>query len=53
MRRGEIWTVSGGKDHAGKPRPAIILQDHSFDATSSITICAFSVNVRLQNGTAM
>jgi hypothetical protein len=21
MRRGEIWTVAGGKDYAGKPRP--------------------------------
>jgi len=27
MRRGEIWTVAGGKDYAGKPRPAVILQD--------------------------
>lgn len=21
MKRGEIWTVAGGKDYAGKPRP--------------------------------
>ncbi len=42
MKRGEIWTVSGGKDYAGKPRPAVILQDDRFDATSSITICAFT-----------
>ena len=42
MRRGEIWTVSGGKDYAGKPRPVVILQDDSFDATNSITICAFT-----------
>ena len=42
MKRGEIWTVSGGKDYAGKPRPAVVVQDDSFDATDSITICAFS-----------
>ena len=41
MRRGEIWTISGGKDYAGKPRPVVIVQDNSFDATDSITICAF------------
>ncbi|MCL4782743.1 MAG: type II toxin-antitoxin system PemK/MazF family toxin [Bryobacterales bacterium] len=40
MRRGEVWTVSGGKDYAGKPRPAVIVQDDSFNATDSITICA-------------
>jgi mRNA interferase MazF len=44
VRRGEIWTVSGGQDYAGKPRPAVILQDDSFDATSSITICAFTTD---------
>jgi mRNA interferase MazF len=42
MKRGEIWTVSGGGDYAGKPRPAVIIQDDSFDATASITICAFT-----------
>jgi len=44
MRRGEIWTVAGGKDYAGKPRPVVIVQDDSFDATDSITICAFTTN---------
>lgn len=44
MRRGEIWTVAGGKDYAGKPRPAVILQDESFDATNSVTICAFTTD---------
>jgi mRNA interferase MazF len=43
-RRGDIWTVSGGKDYAGKPRPAVIVQDDSFDATASITICAFTTD---------
>ncbi len=44
MRRGEVWTVSGGKDYAGKPRPVVIVQDDSFDATDSITICAFATD---------
>lgn len=44
MRRGEIWTVSGGKDYAGKPRPVVVVQDDAFDATASITICAFTTD---------
>jgi mRNA interferase MazF len=44
MRRGDIWTVSGGQDYAGKPRPAVIVQDDAFDATDSITICAFTTD---------
>jgi mRNA interferase MazF len=42
MRRGEIWTVSGGADYAGKPRPAVIVQDDRFDGTRSVTICGFT-----------
>jgi mRNA interferase MazF len=42
MKRGDIWTVAGGPGHAGKPRPAIVLQDNRFDATESITICPFT-----------
>ena len=38
--RGEIWIVSGGKDYAGKPRPAVILQDDRFGMTHSVTVCA-------------
>ncbi|MEX2583636.1 MAG: type II toxin-antitoxin system PemK/MazF family toxin [Gemmatimonadota bacterium] len=44
MKRGEIWTVAGGADHAGKPRPAVIVQDDEFDATRSITMCVFTTN---------
>jgi mRNA interferase MazF len=44
LRRGEIWTVAGGKDYAGKPRPVVIVQDDRFDATDSITICAFTTD---------
>ena len=42
MKRGDVWTVAGGPDYAGKPRPAVVLQDDAFDATASITICPFT-----------
>jgi mRNA interferase MazF len=42
VSRGEVWTAAGGKDYAGKPRPVVIVQDDRFDATGSITICAFT-----------
>ncbi len=45
MRRGEVWTVAGGPDYAGKPRPAAILQDDVFDATASITLCPFTTHI--------
>lgn len=41
MKRGEIWTVSGGSETATKLRPVVIVQDDSFDATASVTVCAF------------
>lgn len=44
MRRGDIWTVAGAKDYAGKPRPVVIVQDDRFDGTDSITICAFTTD---------
>lgn len=43
MKRGEIWTVSGA-GYAGKPRPAVIVQDDRFDATASVTICVFTTD---------
>jgi len=42
MKRGEIWTVAGGSAYTGKPRPCVIVQEDTFDATQSITICAFT-----------
>ena len=36
-------TVSG-RGYAGKPRPAVIVQDDRFDATESITVCAFTTD---------
>ncbi len=44
MKRGEIWTLAGGKDYAGKPRPAVIVQDDRFDRTDSVTVCAFTTD---------
>ena len=44
MKRGEIWTVSGGNNYAGKPRPAVLVQEDNFEGTSSITLCAFTTD---------
>jgi mRNA interferase MazF len=44
MKRGDIWTVSGGADYIGRPRPAVIVQDDDFDATRSITLCVFTTD---------
>ncbi|CAN5817535.1 type II toxin-antitoxin system PemK/MazF family toxin [soil metagenome] len=44
MTRGEIWTAAAGSGYAGKPRPVIILQDDRFDATASVTVCAFTTD---------
>lgn len=42
MRRGEIWTLSGGGSYTGKPRPAVIVQNDAFDATGSVALCPFT-----------
>ena len=42
MKRAEIWTVAGGPDYVGKPRPAVLLQDDAFEGTASITLCPFT-----------
>src|SRR4051812_19790782 len=44
MKRGEIWTIAGGKDYARKARPAVVLQDDRFDSTASITNCPFTTD---------
>jgi mRNA interferase MazF len=44
MKRGEVWAVSGSGQYAGKPRPAVIVQEDLFEGTSSITICAFTTD---------
>ena len=44
MRRGEIWTAAAGSGYVGKPRPVVIVQDDRFDATRSVTVCAFTTD---------
>ena len=44
MKRGDIWTVAGGADYTGKPRPAVIVQSDLFDGTRSVTICPFTTD---------
>ena len=44
MKRGEIWTAAAGSGYAGKPRPVVIIQDDRFDATGSVTVCAFTTD---------
>jgi mRNA interferase MazF len=45
MKRAEIWTAAGGPDYAGKPRPAVILQDDAFAGTASIALCPFTTHI--------
>jgi mRNA interferase MazF len=42
VRRGEIWSVAARGAYTGKPRPAAVVQDDRFDATSSVTICVLT-----------
>jgi mRNA interferase MazF len=44
MKRGEVWTVSAGGPYTGKPRPGVIVQEDRFQATNSITLCAFTTD---------
>ncbi len=44
MKRGEIWTASAGSGYVAKPRPVVIVQDDRFDATASVTVCAFTTD---------
>jgi len=44
VKRGEVWTVSGGASYAGKLRPAVIVQEDRFEATNSVTLCAFTAD---------
>lgn len=44
MKRGEIWTAAAGSGYVGKPRPVVIIQDDLFDATASVTVCAFTTD---------
>jgi mRNA interferase MazF len=39
-----VWTASGGKHYAGKPRPVLIIQDDVFDKTASVTVCPLTTD---------
>lgn len=36
--------VRPGSGYVGKPRPVAIVQDDRFDATDSVTVCAFTTD---------
>ena len=42
MKRGDIRTISGSGACPGKSRPAVIIQDDSFDAAGSVMVSAFT-----------
>lgn len=44
MRRGQVWTATGGV-YATKPRPVVIVQDDRFDATDSVTVCPMTTTL--------
>ncbi len=44
MRRGEVRTAAARSGYAGKPRSVVIVQDDRFDATASVTVCAFATD---------
>jgi mRNA interferase MazF len=44
VKRGEIWTQSGGPGYAGKPRPVLILQSDLLDETDSVITCLFTTH---------
>ena len=39
-----MWTASGGKHYAGKPRPVLVIQDDVFDRTASVTVCPLTTD---------
>lgn len=47
MKRGEVWTVSGGSRCTGKPRPAVVVQEDRFAETESLTVCGFTTDAPL------
>jgi mRNA interferase MazF len=44
LKRGEIWTATGGAEYASKPRAVVILQHENFDFLNSVTVCGFTSN---------
>lgn len=46
MRRGEVWTQSGGAGYAGKPRPVLIVQSDLLADVDSVVTCLFTTHDR-------
>ena len=44
MKRGEVYTAAAKGAYTGKPRPVLVIQNDSFDATASITVCPFTTD---------
>ncbi len=44
MKRGEVYIAAAKGAYTGKPRPVLVIQDDSFDATASITVCQFTTD---------
>ncbi len=42
IHRGDVWTVGDACDYAGKPRPAVIVQDDRFASCDSVAVCPFT-----------
>jgi len=43
--RGDLDCRARRPDYAGKPRPAVIVQDDAFAGTASITLCPFTTQL--------
>jgi mRNA interferase MazF len=39
MKRGEVWTQSGGPGYASKPRPVLIVQSDRLTQSESVIVC--------------
>ncbi len=48
MKRGDIVIVAdrSAGDFAGKPRPAVVIQDNAFEHHASVTVCLITGRVR-------
>jgi mRNA interferase MazF len=44
VKRGEVYIAAAKGAYTGKPRPVLVIQDDSFDATASITVCQFTTD---------
>ena len=49
MQWGEVWTVAGAPGYAGKPRPAVVLQNDLYlgTAQSTLSVCSPLTPVKL------